>query len=253
MAPELEYELTVVVPVRGSLAALEELLNALQAYHDSASVRLCFLLVDDSASDQILVMLKDWCSSYDDFYYLSLERQSGNSGCLLAACRFVSSPWMGFLAEGLNAPPENFEPLLESRFQGEMIAGVGELVPEGTDPLAAAKSSHGWCQRLRGLSSSARPCPIFIARTQILRTLPPLDAMDRFAADFFRLSGFRVYEVPVRITAPQHRPRQGLLGRLAEALILGWMERHFRSPAVMEKNFEGSEIGEDEDPWHIRR
>ena len=79
-----DYELSVVIPVYNEQESLHDLFDALIAYKQKASVKVCFLFVNDGSSDNSLNLIKQFCLSATDFYYISLEKRSGLTGALKA-------------------------------------------------------------------------------------------------------------------------------------------------------------------------
>ena len=78
------YQLTIIVPVfneEDNMAALEK---ALGDYLPHAACRACVLFVDDGSKDRSLACIQDLCRRHPDFFYISLQRNSGLSAAMKA-------------------------------------------------------------------------------------------------------------------------------------------------------------------------
>ena len=109
-----DYELTVVIPVYNEQESLQDLFNALSSYKQKSSVKVCFLFVNDGSSDNSFNLIKQFCLSTTDFYYISLEKRSGLTGALKAGFSVVKSDWVGYMDADLQTFPDDFELLLKN-------------------------------------------------------------------------------------------------------------------------------------------
>ena len=131
-----DYELSVVIPVYNEQESLHDLFDALIAYKQKASVKVCFLFVNDGSSDNSLNLIKQFCLSATDFYYISLEKRSGLTGALKAGFSEVKSDWVGYMDADLQDPPELLEEMYGYLINGEYdCAATRRVTRKGEPPI----------------------------------------------------------------------------------------------------------------------
>ena len=107
-----KYKLTIIVPVyneEDNISALEEKLGA---YLPKALVSACVLFVNDGSADSSLDGIKKICSRNSDFYYISLEYNSGLSAAMKAGIDTAMSEYVGYIDADLQTAPDDFNLLL---------------------------------------------------------------------------------------------------------------------------------------------
>ncbi len=236
-----DYELSVVIPVYNEQESLHDLFDALTAYKQKASVKVCFLFVNDGSSDNSLNFIKQFCLSATDFYYISLEKRSGLTGALKAGFSEVKSDWVGYMDADLQTFPDDFELLLKNRYQGELICGIRVKRHDSVSKKIQSKLAN----KIRNLVThdgiSDTNCPLKIGRTNLLNRLPLFSGMHRFLPALVKMTGNRVYTVPVRHQERKHGVSKFNLANrafsgLEDLFAFAWMRSRYIEPSVAESD-----------------
>ncbi len=91
------YDFTIVVPVyneEDNIASLEERLST---FLPTAICRSCVLFVNDGSRDSSLSKIESVCSRHPDFFFISLERNSGLSAAMKAGIDVAESQYVGYI------------------------------------------------------------------------------------------------------------------------------------------------------------
>ena len=237
-----EYEFTIIVPFydeEGNVAALE---SRLSAFLPACAVSpACVLFVNDGSRDAGPALIKEVCARHRDFFYISLESNTGLSGALKAGIDNCFSPLLGYIDADLQTDPEDFNLLLPYAGEYELVTGIRK---ERNDVFVKRISSKfaNWFRRLftrDGVSDTG--CPLKVMKTGTARQLPLFNGMHRFLPALVQMTGGRVKQVEVH-----HHPRVAgkskyrlfnrLTGPLADCFGYRWMARRYVHYNISEQN-----------------
>ena len=236
-----DYELTVVIPVYNEQESLPDLFTALSSYKQKASVKVSFLFVNDGSSDDLLNLIKQFCMLAADFFYISLEKRSGLTGALKAGFSQVKSDWVGYMDADLQTFPDDFELLLKNRYQGDLICGIRTKRHDSFSKKIQSKLAN----KIRNLVTHDgildTNCPLKIGRTELLNSLPLFSGMHRFLPALVKMTGHRVYTIPVRHQERKHGTSKFNLANrvfsgLEDLLAFAWMRSRYLEPSVAESD-----------------
>ena len=120
-----DYQFTVIVPFYNeeeNAAAMEANLAAFLPVCSKSPA--CVLFVDDGSTDNGPALVKEICSRHEDFFFLSLERNTGLSGALKAGFDNCASPYLGYIDADFQTDAMDFNLLLQYADDCELVTGV---------------------------------------------------------------------------------------------------------------------------------
>lgn len=242
-----EYELTVVIPVYNEEENLPDLFASLERYRRHASLKTCFIFVNDASRDRSFEFIKDWCMHNTDYFYLSLARHSGITGAIKVGVFCSNSRLTGYLDADLQADPEDLELLIKHEHEAALMCGQRDL--DNREQL------QGWSLRL--ISSLRRSvtgdefidsgCPLKVGRTDLLRSLPWYTGMHSYLPSLVKMTGNKVITEKIKYRPRLHgSPRGGTLkaafAGLCDLLVFLWMRSRYVDPAVSDNNLSSTFI-----------
>lgn len=228
-----DYQFTVIVPFfneEENAAAMER--NIATFLPVCSMQPACVLFVDDGSTDNGLALVREICLRHDDFFYISLERNTGLSGALKAGFDNCFSPFLGYMDADFQTDAMDFNLLLQYAGEYEMVTGVRTKRNDGLVKRLSSRFAN-WFRRLFTHDNmSDTGCPLKVIRTDVARRLPMFNGMHRFLPALVQMTGGRVKQVPVR-----HYPRTAghskyhlfnrLLGPLADCFAYLWMKHNY--------------------------
>ena len=102
------YELTIIVPVYNEQDNMDRLSKTLSQYIKKSSVKCCVLFVDDGSKDNSLSLIKRACNDNNDFFYISLKKNSGLSAAMKAGIDVAQSKYVGYMDADMQTDVEDF-------------------------------------------------------------------------------------------------------------------------------------------------
>lgn len=108
-----KYQFTIVVPVyneEDSIYILEEKIGTFLLH---SLLPACVLFVNDGSKDKSLKRIIEVCERNNNFFYLSLEKNSGLSAAIKAGIDATESIYVEYMDADLQTTPEDFNLILE--------------------------------------------------------------------------------------------------------------------------------------------
>ena len=140
-----------------------------------------------------------------------------------------------------NHKDDIFELLLKNRYQGELICGIRVKRHDSVSKKIQSKLAN----KIRNLVThdgiSDTNCPLKIGRTNLLNRLPLFSGMHRFLPALVKMTGNRVYTVPVRHQERKHGVSKFNLANrafsgLEDLFAFAWMRSRYIEPSVAESD-----------------
>lgn len=227
-----EYDFTIVVPVYNEADNMEAIERKIGGFLPHCRMKACVLMVDDGSSDDSLARMREICGRNRDFFYISLERNSGLSAAMKAGIDIVMSPWLGYIDADLQTDPEDFNLLLEKAGAYDLVIGIRANRKDSGFKNLQSKIANGFRRRMTGDTARDTGCPLKVMRTDMARKVPFFTGMHRFLPALFMLQDARIEQIPVR-----HYPRvagvskYNLWNRLwspfVDCFAYRWMRRRY--------------------------
>ena len=119
-----DYFMTVIVPVFNERDNMQRLEEELIKYLKTARLASCILFVDDGSTDGSTQMIKDVCARNKDMFYLSFEKNCGNSAAMKAGIDHAQSTYVGYIDADLQTTPDDFNLLAEYADKYTLVTGI---------------------------------------------------------------------------------------------------------------------------------
>lgn len=134
-------KVTLVIPVFNEGASIRENLLVIRGYaSDLDSVEASLLIVDDGSIDDTASYVRTLCDAYEDIRLLSLNRNFGKEGAILAGLDYADGDAAIVMDSDLQHPPE-------------LIPRMVKIWKSGIDVVEARKSNRGRENLLYSLSA----------------------------------------------------------------------------------------------------
>lgn len=215
------YQLTIVVPVFNEEDNMDALEKALGDYLPHAACKACVLFVDDGSKDNSLARIQELCQRHPDFFYISLQRNSGLSAAMKAGIDVTESAYVGYMDADLQTTPEDFNLLLKDIADHELVMGIRANRKDSGFKKLQSKIANGFRRKMTGDKATDTGCPLKIMHADVAKRIPFFDGMHRFLAALIALEGGKMKEMPVR-----HYPRQNGVSKyhLANRLVKPFLD-----------------------------
>lgn len=228
----MSYELTIIVPIYNEQDNIKRTTKALQDYIDNAKVSSKVLFVNDGSTDGSQVLIEEVCNNSEAFGYLSFKANRGLSAAIKAGFDHTNTPWVGYIDADLQTTPEDFDKLLEYRFDYVLVTGVRA---DRKDSFVKNMSSTIANSIRRAFTKDGMDdtgCPLKVIKTDYAKKIPMFKGLHRFLPAMILLQNGRILQVPVR-----HFPRVAgeakfglwnrLLGPLMDCFAYLWMKKKY--------------------------
>ncbi|MCR5537261.1 MAG: glycosyltransferase family 2 protein [Succinivibrio sp.] len=239
MNPTADYDLTVIIPIYNDEKDLPQLFDVLESYTMHATVKVCYLLVNDASSDNSLVLMRECCLRRNGFFYLSLERRTGFTGALKAGIMYVASPLMGFMDANLATSPFDFELLLPRRNDVALVCGIRDHSHDSFFTHLHVKLFSKFRRMVTHDDIVDTTCPLKLGKTKVLQALPWYSGMYCFMPALVKLTGQGVATVMVhyeRRSKFKSKTRFLMLSSFSDLFVFMWMKHRYVEPAISETN-----------------
>lgn len=236
-----DYQFTIIVPIYNEEDNIAGLESRLSAFLTEASVSTCVLFVDDHSSDSSLVRVKEICARHKAFFYIALSVNGGLSSALKAGFDVVGSPLTGYMDADLQTAPEDFNMLLASAGEYELVTGIRADRKDSGFKKLQSRIANGFRRIMTGDGVRDTGCPLKVIHTDMARRMPFFSGMHRFLPAMVLMMGGRVMQMPVR-----HFPRVAgvskyniwnrLKGPFIDCFAYRWMRNRYIDYHVSDEN-----------------
>ena len=235
------YQLTIVVPVFNEEDNMDALEKALGDYLPHAACKACVLFVDDGSKDNSLARIQELCQRHPDFFYISLQRNSGLSAAMKAGIDVTESAYVGYMDADLQTTPEDFNLLLKDIADYELVMGIRANRKDSGFKKLQSKIANGFRRMMTHDGVQDTGCPLKVMHTDYARRIPFFTGMHRFLPALILLQEGRIKQVPVR-----HFPRVAgqskyhlwnrLVSPFMDCFAYRWMKKRYINYRIADNN-----------------
>jgi len=237
------YQFTIIIPVFNEEDNISTLEEKLSLFLPQSLYRSCVLFVNDGSRDTSLERIKTVCHRHKDFFFISLQKNSGLSAAIKAGIDVCESPFIGYIDADLQTNPEDFNLLLEHIKDFELVMGIRANRKDSTLKKLQSKIANSFRRMMTLDGAQDTGCPLKVMHTNYAKRVPFFNGMHRFLPALFLLQHARIKQIPVR-----HYPRTkgqskyNLWNRLVAPLIdcfaYRWMKKRYINYNVSENDIE---------------
>ena len=236
-----KYKLTIIVPVYNEEDNMEALEKRLGAYLPHALVKACVLFVNDGSKDRSLELMKQVCLRNNDFYYISLGKNSGLSAAMKAGIDVAESEYVGYIDADLQTDPEDFNLLLQNINGHALAMGIRAKRKDTIFKKLQSKIANGFRRMMTNDGVQDTGCPLKVIRTDYAKRIPFFTGLHRFLPAMILLQDGTFVQVPVR-----HYPRVAgvskyhlwnrLVAPFVDCFAYRWMRKRYINYTVAEND-----------------
>lgn len=236
------YDFTIVLPVFNEEDNMNRLKQTLDTYLKISPVKTCVMFVNDGSKDRSLEMMKDICSSTDDFYYISLKKNSGLSAAMKAGIDTVESKYVGYMDADMQTDVHDFDLLLKYAPHYPLVMGIRAQRKDSGFKKMQSKIANSFRRMMTHDGATDTGCPLKIIHSDYAKRIPFFTGMHRFLPALIKLQdGGSFYEIPVR-----HYPRQAgvskynlwnrLISPFKDCFAYRWMAHRYINYQIEDNN-----------------
>lgn len=236
------FKLTVTIPVLNEEDNLPSLARRLDSLAISCpDFPICYLFVDDGSTDGSLKLIKEICSTRENFFYLKFERNFGLSAALKAGFDYANSEFTGYIDADLQVAPEDFKLLIPFTNDYELVMGIRQNRKDTVVKAISSKIANGFRRAMTGDDVKDTGCPLKIIRTSYAKGIPMFNGMHRFLPALMMLQKGKIKQVPV-----EHHPRVAgvskfhlfnrLVGPFMDTFAYRWMKKRYINYSISDNN-----------------
>lgn len=242
-----DYEFTVVVPVFNEEDNIERLTMELSDFTEKAQMRSCVLFVNDGSRDNSLAKIKTACSDRENFFYLSLSRNSGLSTALKAGIDAANSTYVGYIDADLQTTPDDFNLLLAHAHDYGLVTGIRANRKDSSFKRLQSKIANAFRRSMTGDGMQDTGCPLKVMRSDLAKRVPFFNGMHRFLPALFIMMGSNVMQIPVRhfprtAGVSKYHLRNRLVKPFVDCFAYRWMRSRYISYSVDEDDITKDKI-----------
>ena len=227
-----DYFMTVIVPVFNERDNMQRLEEELKKYLATAKLVSCILFVDDGSTDGSTEMIRDICGRNPDMFYLSFEKNCGNSAAMKAGTDYAQSTYVGYIDADLQTTPEDFNLLAEYADQYTLVTGIRANRKDTLAKRIQSKIGNAFRRMMTGDDAKDTGCPLKLIRTENAKRMPLFTGLHRFVPALIALQNGTIKQVPIR-----HFPRTAgkskytmwnrLIGPFNDCFAYRWMKSRY--------------------------
>lgn len=228
-APNLSFELTVILPVFNEAPNLALLWSELRAVIEAHWQRVEVIFVDDASTDDGTPWLRALAGADGRVRLVRFARHGGLTAALEAGYRRARAPIIVTMDSDLQNDPADIPRLVAALAEADMATGVRTRRDDPWLKRVSSRIANAVRNAMTRETVRDSACTLRALRRECAGALPPFDGMHRFLPTLVRLAGFRVVEIPV-----SHRPRRhgrskfGVRNRawraFVDLLVVRWMQ-----------------------------
>lgn len=229
---ETVIDVSVIVPIKDEAESIRTLAAEITQAMDAVSCSWECLWVDDGSTDGSLDILIEIHGRWPEHhYYLSLDKNYGQSAALYAGFRAASGRVFATLDGDLQNDPNELPRLLAllERGKADMVNGIRRNRRDGWVKKISSRIANGFRNWITKEHIVDVGCSLRVFYRDCVEEIPVFTGMHRFLPTLVRMRGFQIIEMSVN-----HRPRAfgqtkyGINNRLWASLVdcfgVRWMQ-----------------------------
>ena len=239
------YQFTIIVPFYNEEENVPAMERNLSAYLPVCiKSPACVLFVNDGSTDRGPALVKEMCGRHSDFFYLSLERNTGLSGALKAGFDNCFSPLLGYIDADFQTDVADFNNLLPYADEYEMVTGIRAKRKDSFVKKASSRFANSFRRAFTHDGVSDTGCPLKVFHTDVARRYPMFTGMHRFLPALTQMVGGRVKQVEVRhyqrvAGKSKYHLFNRIAGPLRDCFAYRWMAKRYVNYKIDEDTVNG--------------
>lgn len=227
-----KQKLTIIVPVYNEQENLSRVEKELTSYMEIATIPTQVLFVNDGSDDSSKEIIQDICNRKPSFKALHFTKNAGLSAALKAGFDAVETEFLGYIDSDLQTSPMDFNLLLASRNDYDLITGVRINRKDSFVKRMSSKIANKIRRAFTQDGMDDTGCPLKIIRTSYAKRIPMFNGLHRFLPAMILLQNGKILQIPV-----QHFSRiageskfglgNRLIGPLMDCFAYSWMKRKY--------------------------
>lgn len=236
----MQYQFTIIVPVYNEEDNLPRVEEELLKYTKIATKSTKILFVNDGSKDKSQELIEDICNRNQAFYYISFKENRGLSAAIKAGFDAADTELVGYIDSDLQTAPEDFNLLLESIGEYDLVTGVRANRKDSFVKNMSSKIANGIRRAFTHDGMDDTGCPLKVIKTDYAKRIPMFKGLHRFLPAMILLQNGKIKQVPV-----QHFPRiagqakfglwNRLLGPLMDCFAYLWMKKKYINYEIAKK------------------
>ena len=235
------YSFTIVVPIYNEADNLPALEQKLSDFLIHSIYPACVLFINDGSTDASLKRITGVCSRRKDFFYLSLQKNSGLSAALKAGIDATESEYIGYMDADLQTTPEDFNLLLADISAYELVMGIRANRQDSFFKKVQSKIANRFRQAMTHDGVQDTGCPLKVLHTDCAKQIPFFTGMHRFLPALVLLQQGRVKQIPVRhfprtAGKSKYHLRNRLVSPFIDCFAYRWMKKRYINYHIADNN-----------------
>jgi len=229
---DLEYLLTIVIPLYNEEGNLPRLEQELSDHLCKTAYPSTVLFVDDGSTDRSATLIEQICARNEAFHFIRLTKNSGLSTALKAGIDAVGTKYLGYIDADLQTTPADFDLLMEYADQYDLVTGIRGERKDGIIKRLSSRTANAIRRSVTHDGATDTGCPLKILATDTAKRIPFFKGMHRFLPALIKLQGGKVKELPVshfmRIAGEsKYHLWNRLLGPAADLIAFIWIRKRY--------------------------
>ena len=237
----MNFKFTIIVPVYNEEDNLRRVETELLEYLRIAKVSTKILFINDGSTDKSQELIETICKRFEDFTFISFEKNEGLSTALKAGFDYVDTELVGYIDSDLQTSPKDFNILLDYIDDYDLVTGVRSNRKDSFLKKSSSKIANGIRRLFTNDGMDDSGCPLKIMKTKFAKRIPMFNGLHRFLPAMILLQQGKIVQVPV-----QHFPRiagktnfgirNRVFGSLVDCFAYLWMKHRYINYSINKKS-----------------
>lgn len=232
LAPEFDYEVSVVVPIHNEYESLPYLVEAIASSLQAAQLRYEIICVDDGSTDGSTDLLKQIAQQRRDLRAVIFRRNYGQTAAMAAGFSHAQGRVIVTLDGDLQNDPGDIPMLLAKLEEGyDLVSGWRKNRQDAAlTRLLPSKIANWLIGQVTGVKLHDYGCSLKAYRAELVADMNLYGELHRFLPALAFIEGARITELPVRHHARQFgKSKYGLdrTFRVTMDMFTIWFMRKF--------------------------
>lgn len=194
--------ITIVVPVYNEEECIAQFFSEMDTFIQLSSKPVTVCCVDDGSTDKSLSLIKKKAAKDSHYQWIKLSQNKGLSNALKAGIDHCKTPYLGYIDCDLQTSPKDFLTYYEFLDDFDLINGIRQNRQDTLVKKLSSKIANFIRRRLLNDDIKDTCCPLKIAKTSHMQTIPAFKGFHRFLPILVKLQGGKIKQVPI-----SHFPR----------------------------------------------
>ncbi len=228
----MKQTFTIIVPVYNEEDNLNRVEKELSQYIKNCPISASVLFVNDGSKDESQKIIEEICKSNKDYNYILFTKNRGLSAAIKAGFDHATSDLVGYIDSDLQTTPQDFNLLLESIGEYDLVTGVRSNRQDSFVKNMSSTIANSIRRAFTHDGIDDTGCPLKIIKTDFAKRIPMFQGLHRFLPAMILLQNGKIKQIPV-----QHFPRLAgkakyhiwnrLFGPLVDCFVYLWMKKKY--------------------------